>query len=268
MRKAQFLLICYLLFCGGLVAEAQKVITPKLQKQNNSATATESEIKAFFDSYAEDLRFARREAIANRYDSRGYFRMGNGSKRLASFEETKERYLKRWTGPKSFDWRDLSIEVLSPDAAVVTGLFDLESAAGQKLTFSYTGLLIKQAGKWRIRVEDESVVPSNGYTISKISGERALAGAFKESMTAQAGAAVAAHRHTADMNIKVVSGRQFILMGDFSTARVQVFEVGASFVIPAGVWHVEWFESESVFEISGIGPMKTERATPSTPRTP
>jgi len=56
-------------------------------------------------------------------------------------------------------------------------------------------------------------------------------------------------------------------MGDLETARVQVFETGSSFVIPAGVWHVEWFESESAFEISGIGPMLTERP-PSTPRKP
>lgn len=129
MRKVRFLLICYLLLCGCLVAEAQKIKTPKPQKQNNSAAATEREIREFFDSYAEDLRFARREAIANRYDSRGYFRMGNGSKRLVSFEDTKERYLTRWTGPKSFAWKDLSIEVLSSDAAVVTALFEIESAS-------------------------------------------------------------------------------------------------------------------------------------------
>jgi len=266
MRKGQFLFVCCLLLGGGLVAEAQKVESPKPQKQNDVAS-TEREIREFFDSYAEDLRQHRREAIANRYDARGYFRMGNGSKRLVSFADTKERYLTRWTGPKSFEWKDLSIEVLSSDAAVVTGLFDLESAAGQKATFSYTGLLIKQTGKWRIRVEDESVVPSNGYTISKISGDRSLAGAFKESMIAQPGASIAAHRHTADMHITVLKGRQFILMGDLETARVQVFETGSSFVIPAGVWHVEWFESESAFEISGIGPMLTERP-PSTPRKP
>jgi len=266
MRKVQFLLVCCLLLCVGVVVQAQKVKTPKSQKQNDVA-ATEREIREFFDSYAEDLRAARREAIANRYDSRGYFRMGNGNKRLVSFEDTKERYLTRWTGPKSFEWKDLSIEVLSSDAAVVTGLFDWEPASGQKATFSYTGLLIKQAGKWRIRVEDESVVPPNGYTISKISGDRTLEGTFKESMTAHAGACIGAHRHTADMHITVLKGRQFILMGDLETARVQVFEAGSSFVIPAGVWHVEWFESESAFEISGIGPMLTERP-PSTPRKP
>lgn len=266
MRGTQFLLAGCLLLRGALVAEAQKIETTKPQKQNDVA-ATEHEIREFFDSYAEDVRQHRREAIANRYDARGYFRMGHGSKRLVSFRDTKERYLTRWTGPKSFEWKDLSIEVLSSDAAVVTGLFDLESPSGQKAIFSYTGLLTKQAGEWRIRVEDESSVPPADYTISKISGDRSVAGAFQESMTAHAGAGIGAHRHTADMHIKVLKGRQFILMGDLEAARVQVFEPGSAFVIPAGVWHVEWFESESVFEISGTGPMLTERP-PATPRKP
>ncbi|MBK9216048.1 MAG: cupin domain-containing protein [Chloracidobacterium sp.] len=262
MKKVQLLLAVCTLICGGFAAHAQQNKAPKLPIIND--TATEKEIRNFFDSYAEDLRQHRREAIANRYDARGYFRMGNGSKTLISFEDTKQRYLKRWTGPKSFAWRDLSIEVLSQDAVVVTGLFDWEGGSGQKATLSYTGLLIKHQGRWGIRVEDESVSPTM-YTISKISGDRAVAGPFKETMTAQPGASIAAHLHTADMHIKVLSGRQFILMGDLSTARVQVYEAGSSFVIPAGIWHVEWFETESVFEISGIGPMLTKRP-PSTPR--
>jgi hypothetical protein len=159
MRKAQFLLVFYLLFCGVLVAEAQKVKMSKTQKQKKYTAATEREIKEFFDSYAEDLRQHRREAIANRYDPRGYFRMGNGSKTLVSLEDVKNRYLTKWVGPKSFEWRDVSIEVLSPAAAVVVGLFDWQRDAGEKETYSYTGLLVKQSGKWRIRLEDESGAP-------------------------------------------------------------------------------------------------------------
>jgi hypothetical protein len=85
--------------------------------------------------------------------------MGNGSKTLVSFDNVKNRYLTNWTGPKSFEWRDVSIEVLSPDAAVVTALFDWQRDAGEKATYSYTGLLVKHSGKWRIRLEDESGAP-------------------------------------------------------------------------------------------------------------
>ena len=57
------------------------------------------------------------------------------------------------------------------------------------------------------------------------------------------------------------------LMGDLESARVKTFDAGSTFVIPAGVWHVEWFESDTLVEISGIGPMRTERP-PTTPRVP
>jgi hypothetical protein len=61
------------------------------------------------------------------------------------------------------------------------------------------------------------------------------------------------------MHIRVISGRQFILMGDIETARVQRYDAGSSFVIPAGTWHVEWFEEDTLVEIAGVGPMRTER---------
>lgn len=77
-----------------------------------------------------------------------------------------------------------------------------------------------------------------------------------------------AHRHSADMRIKVLTGRQFILMGDLETARVQRFDPGTTFVIPAGVWHVEWFESETLVEIEIAAGWTTEAASPATPRVP
>lgn len=266
MRKAMIFLVSYcLLHCGGLVAEAQKVKTSKPQEPNNAA-AIEREIREFFDSYAEDLRQHRREAIASRYDPRGYYRLGNGEKTLVSFEDAKKHYLAEWTGPKSFEWKDISIEILSPGTAVVVGLFDVQPASGQMRTFSYTGLLIKHPGKWRIRVEDESILPFNPVT--PILGDSSRAGPFKYLYTAQAGTSIAAHRHSVDLKTTVRSGRTFILMGDLNTAKVQISEAGATFVIPANTWHLEWWETETIEEKEGVGPMKTERATPSTPRIP
>jgi len=39
------------------------------------------------------------------------------------------------------------------------GLFDWGLADGRKLTFSYTGLLVRIEGELRIRLEDESMSP-------------------------------------------------------------------------------------------------------------
>ena len=122
-------------------------------------SATERSVLAFYDSYAEDLRQERREEIANRYDRRGAYLMGNGSKRLQTFEQIKERYLTKWSGPKSFSWKDLSVEIISKNVVAVVGKFEWVTTAGQSMNFSYTGVLIKQKGEWRIRIEDESMAP-------------------------------------------------------------------------------------------------------------
>ena len=68
------------------------------------------------------------------------------------------------------------------------------------------------------------------------------------------------------MKITVQRGRKFILMGDLDNSLVQRFEAGASFIIPANTWHMEWWEEETVEEIEMMAPWKTERATPITPR--
>jgi hypothetical protein len=122
--------------------------------------AVEREVRGFYDSYAEDLRRHRRELIADRYDPRGIYFLGNGGKTLETFEANKNAYLTKWKGPQSFDWTDLSVEVLSPDAAVVVGRFQWQTDTGEMLNYSYTGLLVKRAGRWRIRVEDESRQPA------------------------------------------------------------------------------------------------------------
>jgi mannose-6-phosphate isomerase-like protein (cupin superfamily) len=236
------------------------------KKENyNRVAETEQAVKAFFSSYGDDLRQHARESIANRYDTAGYYRMGNGLKSFLSFEDSKKRYLTNWTGPKSFDWKDISVEVLSPEAAVVTALFNLQGSTGEKSTYSYTGLLVKKTGGWKIRVEDESFNPA-GYYTKPISGNRSAAGPVKYSLTAQPGASIAAHLHSADMHIKVLSGRKYIIIGNLDTSKVQRFDAGSSFVIPANTWHLEWWEEETVEEIDINAPWKTERATPSTPR--
>lgn len=97
-------------------------------------------------------------------------------------------------------------------------------------------------------------------------GDRSEPGPFRYYFKAPAGASLSAHRHSVEMRIVVRSGRKFILMGDLETARVQRVEAGSSLVIPAGTWHVEWWETDTVEDIEGSGPMLTEQASPSTPR--
>jgi hypothetical protein len=121
---------------AGIVAEAERIMA----------------------DYARDLAAGDRAAVAARYDRRGAWRVGNGEKRLQSFEEVRAFYAgSQWERPASFAWRDLSYEPLGSDAVIVVGLFDWGLGEGRPpLTVSYTGLLIRQDGMLRIRLEDES----------------------------------------------------------------------------------------------------------------
>lgn len=132
--------------------------------QTRSHADVEREVRQFYDAYADDLRAHRKEAIANRYDTRGVYFMGNGYKSLETFEATRSRYVTKWKGPKSFEWKDLSVEVLSQDAAVILGRFEWQTETGETFKYSYTGVVSRQPGGWRIRVEDESTQPQKPTT--------------------------------------------------------------------------------------------------------
>ena len=254
--KTVLLLTCFCLAFCCLDARPQK--TPN---------STESELNQFYDSYADDLRQHRAEAIANRYDARGYFSLGNGNKRFVPFDENKKRYMTQWVGPKKFEWKDLSFELLSPTSAAVVGLFDWTSASGQTDTLSYTAVLTKQSGQWRIRIEDESA-NTLGYSTKALTGGPSTAGPYKFSMTGQPNVCVSAHRHTTDRKITIKTGRLFILMGDLETAKVQRYDAGSTFVLPANTWHVEWWEGEINAEIETTAPTSTVRPTAGVPRVP
>ncbi len=105
------------------------------------------------------LAGGRREAVIARYDPRGTYFVGQGRKELSPPDSTAALYRTRWQPPVSFAWRDLSYEVVGPDAVEVTGLFDWGVSAERKLTFSYTGVLLRRDGRWFIRLEDESGAP-------------------------------------------------------------------------------------------------------------
>ncbi|MBW3570422.1 MAG: ketosteroid isomerase family protein [Gemmatimonadetes bacterium] len=120
----------------------------------------EAEARAFMESYARDLRAGAREAIVARYDRRGAYLVGNGRKELLTVDALRAIYTgPDWQPPATFEWRDLSYEVLGDDAVMVVGRFEWTDAQGKMLPISYTGLLLRQDGAWRIRLEDESVSP-------------------------------------------------------------------------------------------------------------
>ncbi len=129
----------------------------------------EADAREFMSGYAEDIRHGRRQAIVERYDRRGAYRVGEGEKNLESWDLIRAAYMTQWTPPTNFVWRDLSYEPVGNDAVIVIGLFDWGLADGRRLAFSYTGLLVRQDGELRIRLEDESMSPR---ALAAINGNR------------------------------------------------------------------------------------------------
>jgi hypothetical protein len=138
-----------------LVLSASCAVNVAVQRDRDP----EAEARAFMESYARDLRAGAREAIIARYDSRGSYRVGGGQKTLEPMDSIRAVYTSRWEPPAAFEWRDLSYEVLSDDAVMVVGRFEWTEAQGRVLPISYTGLLVRRDGEWRIRLEDEDVSP-------------------------------------------------------------------------------------------------------------
>ena len=122
--------------------------------------------RSFMREYADDVRNGRRQAIANRYDKRGAYRVGEGRKNFETWQLIHAAYMSEWNPPKHFAWKDLSYEALGRDSVMIVGLFDWGLADGTILTFSYTGLMLKTGRDLKIRLEDESILQSRGQTLS------------------------------------------------------------------------------------------------------
>lgn len=123
--------------------------------------AVVTEARTFMAAYADALRAGDRAGIAGRYDRNGAFFLGNGMKRFETHAQITANYAgSDWQPPHRFEWRDLSFEPIGNDAVVIAGQFAWTPREGaEALVFSYTGLLRRQNGVLRIRLEDESTRP-------------------------------------------------------------------------------------------------------------
>ena len=89
-------------------------------------------------------------------------------------------------------------------------------------------------------------------------GDTSQPGPFKYQLKIPAGTRVAAHRHSKDVQVKVVSGSIFIIIGEpLEPSRARRFTTGNVFLVPANAWHEEWWDEETILEAEGVGPMET-----------
>jgi hypothetical protein len=144
-RLSKTILISAAFLTGALGASAEPA---------NSALLDDA--KSFMKSYAADLQTGNRDAVANRYDARGAYFVGQGKKKFMTVAQIKKTYQDSWKPPTSFAWSDLSYEVIGNDAVLVVGGFDWGISDKKTVHVSYSALLIRSDGNLRIRLEDES----------------------------------------------------------------------------------------------------------------
>lgn len=104
--------------------------------------------------------------------------------------------------------------------------------------------------------------------VDRHGGNAGRPGPFRYTFLYPPGASFGARRNNIDVRITVRQGTEFILMGNLESARVQRFDAGSTFVIPAGTWYVEWFETDTLVDVEGVGPRAASFASPETPRVP
>jgi ketosteroid isomerase-like protein len=121
-----------------------------------------AEAQAFMAAYAKDLAAGDRAAVAARYSRAGAYALGFAPKRFDAHAVIVANYAgSGWQKPAAFAWRDLSYEPIGPDAVAVTGGFDWTAEqAGEPVRFAYTGILRREAGTLRIRIEHENPLPA------------------------------------------------------------------------------------------------------------
>jgi hypothetical protein len=89
-------------------------------------------------------------------------------------------------------------------------------------------------------------------------GDTGQPGPFKYQLKIPAGTRVAAHKHSKEVQVKVLSGAMFIIIGEpLEPSRARRFAAGTVFVVPAHAWHEEWWDEETVLEAEGVGAMET-----------
>ena len=111
----------------------------------------------WFDSYAHDLRAGDRKAVLARYHPDGAWIVRKGVPRLLDFGQLTRRYLEDWQPPALFEWQGLALEAAGTEGLLAVGQFRWGRPSGPIEIMSYTGLLLRCAGEWRIRLEDENL---------------------------------------------------------------------------------------------------------------
>ncbi|HUF89261.1 MAG TPA: serine hydrolase [Gemmatimonadota bacterium] len=104
-----------------------------------------------------EIRASDIDAILRRYSRDGVYLVSYGHKSLVSHEDLVASFHEGWVEPASFQFDDLSFEVLGADAVAVAGIFRWKWSEEEGYLGSNASLLVREDGDLRIRLESESI---------------------------------------------------------------------------------------------------------------
>ena len=113
-----------------------------------------------------------------------------------------------------------------------------------------------------IQIEEETVpwadapasIPA-GVKIAVLEGDPAKEGLFTLRLKVPEGTRIMPHWHPKDERVTVLSGTVRVGFGDvFEIEKTEAFESGGYYVNPAKVHHFNYFEEDSIIQVTGIGP--------------
>ena len=93
-----------------------------------------------------------------------------------------------------------------------------------------------------------------------LAGDTDASGHFAFRQKLPAGYSSGPHFHTTDYHVTVLSGKLYIVYGrkTADSTAVRPFEAGAFLTIPAMQNHYKWADEETVLQVYGTGPVRTE----------
>ena len=101
-----------------------------------------------------------------------------------------------------------------------------------------------------------------GRASQKLLGDKRLPGLFIERVKFPKGSSAPPHTHTIDGYVTVLKGDFTVGFGTtVDSSRVIHVRAGQYIVLPAGVPHYEWFDEETIEQVTGIGPFSTTMVT-------
>ncbi len=117
----------------------------------------EGSVHDFMEEYGNLIREGNFDSVPFLYDTLGAIIIGGDKKEFHPMDSLKAKYGRYSKSKVYFKWDSMDVQMLDTSIALVASIFYWnQKPAKDTLKFYYTGVLIKQRERWKIKHEHES----------------------------------------------------------------------------------------------------------------